>query len=302
MRFGLILVASTIAGLALLALAGGAMSARAAFPGEPGLIAFVLDTTDGIFLMSPTGAPQRRLTPRRETQRDPAWSPGGRWIMYTANGIWVARPDGSRRRRIARFGSDGAWSPDGRRVIFVGRHTKIHCTDVFSMRLNGADLRRHTFTRACERDPSYSPDGESILFIASTEYASHIVVKNSRSEWTGGRTVIGEGHSPDWSPDGRSIAFAFGSEIRVVDPTGLLVHRLDLADRVAGRFDVRDVSWSPAGDEFVFAQVQGGPTSVGISRGGARIYRVRIDGTALRELTVTAIDSDTQPAWQPVRR
>jgi hypothetical protein len=52
----------------------------------------------------------------------PSWSPDGRQIAYFADGaIWLIRPDGSERRRLAMrspaFGSGVTWSPDGAWLI-----------------------------------------------------------------------------------------------------------------------------------------------------------------------------------------
>jgi len=45
----------------------------------------------------------------------PAWSPDGKRIAFTSgdDDLFVARADGSDRRRIAYRGNEPAWSPDG---------------------------------------------------------------------------------------------------------------------------------------------------------------------------------------------
>jgi TolB protein len=289
---------ATLVGIALLSISGSATPALATYPGEPGLIAFTRDLSDSIWLMEADGRDQRRLLRTNERQRDPAWSPSGAWLMYAARGLWIVRADGSNGRQVAPFASDGSWSPDGSRLVFTSRATRTDCTDIYSMRLNRTMLRKLTSTNACERDPSYSPDGKWIVFQAQTPYATHIVVK--RADGRGITTVVGNGHSPDWSPDGTSIAFAVESQIRVVDRAGKQLRELELESLSDGRFDVLDVSWSPSGDAFAFSQVQASPRAG--SRGAGRIYRVRLDGSELRELTVTGIDADAQPAWQPKPR
>ena len=281
-------------GVALLSVMSGATPARATYPGVPGTIAFTRELTDSIWLIEADGRSERPLPGPKERQRDPAWSPAGRWLMYTARGVWIVRPDGSSRRRIAPNGADGSWSPDGASLVFTSKATRRACTDIYSMRLNRTRVRMLTSTSACETNPSYSPDGKWIVFQAQTSYATHVVV--TRSDGKGDTVVVGNGHSPDWSPDGTAIAFAAGSRIHVVDRAGKKLRELDLEDQVAGRSRLFDVAWSPSGDGFVFSQLQASGATV--RRGAGAIYRIRADGTDLRELTVTGIDTDSQPVWQ----
>jgi Tol biopolymer transport system component len=282
----------TAAAAASLLAMGGGGSAHASFPGTPGLVAFTRDISNSIWLMEADGRNQRRLTASRERQSKPAWSPNGRWLLYRADGLWIIRPDGSGRRRVAKYALEGAWSPDGGRIVLVSKETQRRCTDLYSMRLSGTQVRQITSTGACEYEPSYSPDGNWITFSAVTDYATHIVVTRSNGS-RDGRRVIGSGVSPDWSPDGKAVAFASGTTIVIVAPDGRELRRLELGGPGLG--SISAVSWSPAGDAFVFAQTE---APGGSGRGAREIFRVRTDGTDRRRLTVTSIDNDDDPAWQ----
>ena len=50
------------------------------------------------------------------------WSPDGSEILFVANGVWVAKADGSGARRINHMSGKVAWSPDGSRIaVYVPR-------------------------------------------------------------------------------------------------------------------------------------------------------------------------------------
>ena len=69
----------------------------------------------------------------------PSWSPDGRSIAYVdceddpdRAGLYVVRPDGTHRRRVAPNADDFTWSPNGRRIVLV---------DFFKVAVVGADGR-----------------------------------------------------------------------------------------------------------------------------------------------------------------
>jgi Tol biopolymer transport system component len=89
---------------------------------------------EGLIVRMPTlGGKPRRIGPGR----DPAFSPDGEWIVYSAPvgrewRLYRIRPDGSGRRAIGRGAFDElepSFSPDGRLVVYVsddGIHKRIY--------------------------------------------------------------------------------------------------------------------------------------------------------------------------------
>ncbi len=156
--------------LALLALGGG--SARAAFPGTNGKIAFVSER-DGagaeIYLMDSDGSNQTRLT---------------------TGGYFNAEP---------------AWSPDGTKIAF-SRVLGPSTTDIFVINADGSAETALTNDPATDSNPSWSPDGSKIAFVSTRGGDTAIYVMNA--DGSGQTRLAGPGGNPGfggpvWSPDGQ---------------------------------------------------------------------------------------------------
>ena len=97
------------------------------------------------------------------------WSPDGRWIAYRRergnkpDELWVVRPDGSGRRRLATDAAAFAWSPDSRRLAFSGYRRGLRLVDVDGRGLRRLRLRPSPYESA----PNWSPDGRLIAFAGS---------------------------------------------------------------------------------------------------------------------------------------
>ena len=95
-------------------------------------------------MVGPDGRGERRLA--RGNAHDPAWSPDGSRLAFSAGALHVVDADGGARRRltsptstndrsVADFEPD--WSPDGRRIVFL-RHESGRGADVTALYVVGA--------------------------------------------------------------------------------------------------------------------------------------------------------------------
>ena len=144
----------------------------------------------------------------------------GNWVAYVSYPdltLWLSRPDGSERVQLTSPPIEVVsprWSPDGTRIAFTdlqaGKAWKIYTISVSG----GIPEEIFPGDAAAERDPSWWPDGKSIVFgrshfsgkgeILRIDLATHEL-----SSVPGSETIF----SPRLSPDGRRIA-AFADQYR----------------------------------------------------------------------------------------
>ena len=134
-------------------------------------------------------------------------------------------------------------SPTGARALFTGHG------EIFSVPAEKGDIRNLTRTVAAEeRDPAWSPDGNSIAYFsdASGEYALEIRDQNGLGEPR--RISLGSPpafpYSPRWSPDSKKIAYTnHRLEVCYLELEKGAPVRID-ADTYAGPAAM-DPAWSP---------------------------------------------------------
>jgi len=165
---------------------------------------------------------------------EPAWSPGGRWIAYVngedaerRRGLWIVRPDGRSRRRLASgFVGSPVWSPDGRTIAYLAYDDSLKDEPraLWTVGLSGA--RRQQFAAGGLFE--WSPDGTRLAFLVGADVA--VVGRDGR-----GLTKLQLGGLRvdwfTWSPDGRQLllkAAAAGdpAQIWVVGSDGTGLQRL----------------------------------------------------------------------------
>jgi Tol biopolymer transport system component len=204
----------------------------------------------GIYMVNDDGTGLRPLLVTKRGARDPAFSPDGRRIAYLGNrGLFVARADGSERRRLTRAlleDSAPTWSPDGKRIAFV-RDTADMLSYLCVVSVGSGRIRRLTRTTEWAASPAWAPNGKSIAFARRpvNSDVGHLAIM--RPDGRGLRNVAP--HLRDvvdlsWSPDSRELAFT-----RKIRPDSE-VFRIRLSDNAVRKVTRNSISdqtpaWGP---------------------------------------------------------
>lgn len=203
------------------------------------------------------------------------WAPDGGSLSYTASGddgrqgrqVWLRRvpelgagtgpgtPSTLEPVRLSQGPDEHVgydWSPDGRFILVLSLGAESQ--DLWAWPVDGGSPRRLTDREGEEWWPSWSPDGNRVVFYTTWDDAMTDV-------WTA-ESVTGrlrqvtdlpvEDFCPAWSPRGDRLAFlsdrASKSGLWVAGPDGDEPMPVATEGRVGANFD-----WTPDGDGIIFA-------------------------------------------------
>jgi dipeptidyl aminopeptidase/acylaminoacyl peptidase len=201
-----------------------------------------------LWLLDVASGESRRLTAGVKMDTNPAWSPDGSKIAFRSSRegspqIYVIPVDGGEAKPITSMkqaiGGGPAWSPDGKYIAFTAgpkleappdpskpyRVTRnvyrfdgigyLHYAvqDIYIVPADGGDPKQLTDDAFMNINPTWSPDGQEILFHAGFDpnafgYGQRLKLVNLQGEV---RTIVdhdwGQAHASTWTPDGKHIVF-----------------------------------------------------------------------------------------------
>jgi Tol biopolymer transport system component len=170
-------------------------------------------------------------------------------------GLWRVSVSGGPARRLTE-GSEQAWapsiSPQGTRLAFTRRTSDTNIWEVHSPRDNGLQepATRLIASTRMESAPAFSPDGAKIAFTSNRTGTPQVWVCDRDGSNANSLTSFPEPGAglPSWSPDGRHIAFDSSVrgnfDVYVIDAHGGAPRRLtaETASEVASNWS-RDGHW-----------------------------------------------------------
>jgi Tol biopolymer transport system component len=172
--------------------------------------------------------------------------------------------------------------------------------EIYTMNVDGSDVRQLTTHTAVDVDPVWSPDGSRIAFVSGRDGNGEIYVMNADgSDLTRLTNHPAVDTSPEWSPDGQRIAFTSDRYVTQwgVRVTGIYIMNADGSNVTPTNYPPSgdfEPAWSPDGQKIAFQSNRFGspvyPTD--------DIWVMNIDGSGIARLT-NRDGFDGLAAWSP---
>jgi len=248
-------------------------------------------------IMDQDGANYKPLTDGRAIVMTPRFSPERQEITYMSYEggqpqVYLLQLETGQRELVGNFpGMTFAprFSPTGDKVI-MSLLRQDGNSNIFTMDLRTRTTARLTDTNAIDTSPSYSPDGNRVVFTSDRGGRAQIYVMNADGS-NPQRISFGEGtySTPVWSPRGDLIAFTkqSGNQFQIG------VMRTDgSGERIlSSGFLQEGPTWSPNGRVIMFFRQDAGG-------GGPKLYSIDLTGRNEQQIPTPNFASD--PAWSPL--
>ncbi|MEK6750740.1 MAG: hypothetical protein AABZ00_00630 [Chloroflexota bacterium] len=179
---------------------------------------------------------------------------------------------------------------------------------IYSMKVDGTDQKRISFTAGSNIFPKWSPDGKQIAYFNDV-----LGFGNNYNYWrvylmnpdgTNAKMLVDiPSFDPHWSPDGKQLVFnsyrgaaVNTSDLHIANVDGTNIKNLLNSPAT---FDAGP-RWSPDGKKILFYSDRNEPLAVDLNifNVNRKIFTVNVDGTGLTQLTKETTDN-YQPAWSP---
>jgi Tol biopolymer transport system component len=200
--------------------------------------AWDFDPEMDIYVYSESTGALTRLTSARGYDAEAAYSPDGRWIVFSSTreaygrmltdeerkrlekdpahfaDLYIMRADGADQRRLTNTpGYDGGpfFTHDGQRIVWRRFGSDGRTADIYTMKVDGSDEKRITDFGSLSWAPYEHPSGQYILFasnkLGNDNFEVFIVDKEGTKEPVRVTYSPGFDGLPVPSPDGKRIAW-----------------------------------------------------------------------------------------------
>ena len=206
--------------------------------------------------------PSRGLTRGNSTDRQPTYSPDGRWVAFSSNrggnlDLWSVNRDTGTVRRLTDDPADDwdvAYSPDGRRLLWGSNRSGPY--EVWAAKPDGSGPQQLSHDGGFAQNPAESADGKWIIYMSTNPV--HPGLWRMKADGSEPVCIVKRAgiQLPEVSPDGQNVLYVDGlsSKIRVVRlgdgapvPFEIPILRRNNTATVLGR-----ARWMPDGRSIAF--------------------------------------------------
>lgn len=233
------------------------------------------------------------------------YTPDGKGVIYSSvrdgnRDLYLRTLAGGEERRLTTHPADDggpvAVEPGGKTIVFRSKRGGEHY-NLYSLALEGGDVKRLTRAEGGEGYPDYSPDGRRIAYHSERDqtaddnnleyYTQRVGVRRPKrvSEAPAWRNT-----APDWFPDGRRLIGVArnesGTQVQIVDAASAEILQTFAETQ---RQDTFLGALSPDGKRFVFYSSRGG---------GYHLFLLDLESGAVEQITAGKATYST-PDWSP---
>jgi dipeptidyl aminopeptidase/acylaminoacyl peptidase len=205
-------------------LTDGGINIRPVWSPDGSRIAFARNVNDGthngfgssdIYIMDANGSNVVRRTVNASFY-SAAWSPDGRTIAISDEGIWYAEiylmsadDDGTKPKLLATNARTPAWSPDGKQIAYISTSGDDGYHQVFLMNSDGTNARAITpFDGSGIFQVTWSPDGKRLAYNKCNFGECGIFTMSIDGSDVRMVLNMATADGAAWSPNGKWIAFS----------------------------------------------------------------------------------------------
>ena len=204
----------------------------------------------------------RSLTRGNSTDRQPAYSPDGKWVAFSSNrggnlDLWsVRREDGTVRRLTDDPADDWdvSYSPDGRRLLWGSNRTGPY--EIWAANPDGSAPQQLSHDGAFAQNPQATADGRWIIYVSTN--LAHPGLWRMRADGSEPVRLVAGGaiQLPEVSPDGQYVLYVDGLSSKIIvvrlrdgapAPFEIPIVRRSNTTTVLGR-----ARWTPDGRAIAF--------------------------------------------------
>lgn len=177
----------------------------------------VISTHGELFTIATERGDVQRVTESYFRDRDPEWSPDGKWIAFVSDRsgrdeVWITDELGKTLKKLSDSDTEKiaiAWAPDSKSLIYSASDHKLYRVEIESGRTQVIAESEVSNIQ----NPQFSPDGQWISYTKlDRDLRPHVYVIPStggQERHIGNENTFSEAGA-QWTPDGKKLIFLAG--------------------------------------------------------------------------------------------